>query len=444
MGPDPIFNLNREGNLEMFSLLKNRVTMLGVIAAALAFAMVGSAFAADGAGSGASASKHERQHKKKSKGLTSAQVHKIAKEEAKKYANSNPGAKGDKGDTGSTGPQGPPGKDVSGGTVTSVGSGFGLEGTVVLAGVLKVNPAQIQKRVIGACPSGQAVKGITEAGTVTCESVGGNGVQEVKSGPGLEGGPITNTGELKVNFAETQKRVTGECPSGSAVAKVAENGTVVCESIAAKLPGTLGVGESETGSWFATTNASEDAKVSISFPVPLAAAKNQLGTRFVPIGVGSSATAKLTEGSKIIKEVSKPLGGAAASGGLGAVFVEGEGIPANTLVKKVISPTELELSNAVTAGIGTEAPKTLTTVAPPQCDDGVAPTATAEHPEADSGFACVFIAHDESQKAAENNGPVRKSGSETASTGTSTAGALLNVETGGVEKQIWGTFAVTG
>jgi hypothetical protein len=100
----------------MFSLLRNRFGIPGVISViALVFAMVGGVYAATGGNPLAGVSK------KKKKGVTVKQVRKIAKREAKKYANSNPGApgpagpagpagpKGDKGDTGATGSQGPKG-----------------------------------------------------------------------------------------------------------------------------------------------------------------------------------------------------------------------------------------------------------------------------------------------------------------------------------------------
>jgi hypothetical protein len=78
-------------------------------------------------------------------------------------------------------------------------------------------------------------------------------------------------------------------------------------------------------------------------------------------------------------------------------------------------------------------------VPPTQCDDGVSPAAGPTHPEADSGFLCVFVAVEE-----ESPGyailKIASSG-----VGASTAGAMIIVES---ESEIFtqphGTFAVTG
>lgn len=104
----------------MFSRIHDKLGSAGLIVAiiALVFAMVGGAYAASDDNSGATVSAKKSKKKKKSKGVTPAQVRKIAKQEAKKFANSNPGpqgpqgvpgaqgAKGDKGDTGSKGDDG--------------------------------------------------------------------------------------------------------------------------------------------------------------------------------------------------------------------------------------------------------------------------------------------------------------------------------------------------
>lgn len=89
---------------------------------------------------------------------------------------------------------------------------------------------------------------------------------------------------------------------------------------------------------------------------------------------------------------------------------------------------------------------------PATCDDGVAPAAGPEHPEADSGFLCVFAGKKvpvfEFEPAVFSPlTEISRPGSEgTATPGTSTTGAKFIAY--GVEadegKEYWGTFAVTG
>lgn len=75
---------------------------------------------------------------------------------------------------------------------------------------------------------------------------------------------------------------------------------------------------------------------------------------------------------------------------------------------------------------------------PAECDDGAAPAAGPEHPEADSGRICIFVA-----EGALLVGIINKSGGIAGTPNASTAGAILTPITG-VEEEVWGTFAVTG
>jgi Collagen triple helix repeat (20 copies) len=73
---------------------------------------------------------------------------------------------------------------------------------------------------------------------------------------------------------------------------------------------------------------------------------------------------------------------------------------------------------------------------PEACDDGSGAPAGPEHPEADSGNFCVFIA-----KGSPMEAFVAQSGGT--SFGASTAGAVLSFLSTAKE-ELWGTFAVTG
>src|SRR5262245_7462732 len=69
-----------------------------------------------------------------------------------------------------------------------------------------------QQRVTGTCPVGSSIRVINADGSVVCQL----GVTSVSTGSGLTGGPITTTGTISVNPAQVQSRVTGTCPTGSA------------------------------------------------------------------------------------------------------------------------------------------------------------------------------------------------------------------------------------
>ncbi|HVM45571.1 MAG TPA: hypothetical protein VM582_06510, partial [Candidatus Thermoplasmatota archaeon] len=89
----------------------------------------------------------------------------------------------------------------SGGTVTSVGSGFGLTGgPITSAGTLSVDASAIQRRVTGSCPVGMSIRVIAQDGTVVCQPDANSGgtVTQVATGSGLTGGPITSTGTISI------------------------------------------------------------------------------------------------------------------------------------------------------------------------------------------------------------------------------------------------------
>jgi hypothetical protein len=85
---------------------------------------------------------------------------------------------------------------------------------------------------------------------------------------------------------------------------------------------------------------------------------------------------------------------------------------------------------------------------PAQCDDGVGTPAGPAHPEADSGFLCIFVARGNTEAvSAKKAGASNETGSSTAGAILRAAGGTANAGPNGTaspgEVQ-WGTFAVTG
>jgi hypothetical protein len=194
--------------------------------------------------------------------------------------------------------------------------------------------------------------------------------------------------------------------------------------------GTLPVEATETGAWSGVAPKEEAELIAISFPIALASPIEPGNVRIIPPGVGKTGTGDTESGSEVIKNVDFTSPIAVGS------HIEGAGIPAGTTVEEEISGTEYKLSSAATA---TAAGVNLTVVAPAECDNGTGAAASAENPEADSGYLCIFVAKGSSPQV------VLKPGAGSFAVGASTSGGLLRFEGGSTEPASgYGTFAVTG
>ncbi|MEW5850119.1 MAG: hypothetical protein AB2A00_15120 [Myxococcota bacterium] len=117
----------------------------------------------------------------------------------------------------------------AGGDVTGVNAGMGLssggaDGEISLA----VDMSVVQQRVVGDCPAGSAIRAVGADGTVTCEPIPPPGITEVVAGPGLSSGGVGPSVALQVDDAYVQRRIVAECPVGSYVTSVRQDGTVTC------------------------------------------------------------------------------------------------------------------------------------------------------------------------------------------------------------------------
>lgn len=63
---------------------------------------------------------------------------------------------------------------------------------------LAANFAEVQRRVTGTCPAGQAIAAISATGTVTCRSI--EAITGVTAGAGLAGGGTTDSVTLSVDL----------------------------------------------------------------------------------------------------------------------------------------------------------------------------------------------------------------------------------------------------
>lgn len=123
-----------------------------------------------------------------------------------------------------------------------------VTGTSIVDGSIgsaDIDPSQVQRRVSGACPAGQFLRAVNADGSVACgaDADSGGTVTSIATGAGLTGGPISASGTIsiapggvgsaQIDSAQVQRRVSGNCPAGSAVRLVNADGSVACSVIPA-------------------------------------------------------------------------------------------------------------------------------------------------------------------------------------------------------------------
>lgn len=114
-----------------------------------------------------------------------------------------------------------------------------------------LQPQDFQQRVVGKCASTECIKGISADGNVTCSSVGTGDLTGLSTGPGLFGGGTQGDLSLSVDTSYVQRRVVGACGSGQFMSSVGEDGSVSCSGDAGDITDVVAglglIGGSSTG-----------------------------------------------------------------------------------------------------------------------------------------------------------------------------------------------------
>lgn len=131
-----------------------------------------------------------------------------------------------------------------------------------------------QRRIEGSCSTGEAISAVAADGSVTCVPLvpPGAGINQINVSGGLTGGGNTSTVSIGVDATQIQSRVTGSCPEGEAVKKVNQDGSVECEPVGGPPEGgtcTVCTGVWSTG-FFPTADITWP--VTISYPAPISPA----------------------------------------------------------------------------------------------------------------------------------------------------------------------------
>ncbi|HVY78337.1 MAG TPA: hypothetical protein VG898_07515 [Solirubrobacterales bacterium] len=338
----------------MFSTLRTRFGIPGVISViALVFAMLGGAYAANNSSGGGKATASKAKKAKAKKGPR--------------------GPRGPKGDIGAAGPAGAPGKDGTNGTNGAPGKSVLLSDTAP------------------GCPEGGITVEIEGFGTPTEVCNGEEGTPGANGNTVLNGtvAPSAATGANGDFYIDTvANKIYGPKAAGAWPAGVDLKGP---EGSPWTAGGTLPSGATETGSWLIPASAS-GGQTAVSFSIPLATTLGADKVKFVP-GGGTETKATGTgdttgTGSAAVKRLIKNVSTTTGQFAVGQ-FISGPGIPTETVITKVISATELEMSKSATA---TAAGVALTAKgAPAECENSThAGAASAENPEAGAGFFCVY------------------------------------------------------
>jgi hypothetical protein len=102
----------------------------------------------------------------------------------------------------------------------------------------KINSSEVQARIIGGCTVSQAIRSVSNTGSIVCSDINPGTITGVSPGTGLTGGGSSGNvslgianggvGTAQVNPSDIQLRVTGSCPAGQYLRAIAANGGVTC------------------------------------------------------------------------------------------------------------------------------------------------------------------------------------------------------------------------
>ena len=112
---------------------------------------------------------------------------------------------------------------------SSISLGSGLLGNLTNNLLtLNTDTTYLQQRVSNSCAAGTSIASIGQGGTVSCQQAG---ALATTLGSGLTGSIANNLLTLNTDSTYLQRRVSGLCPSGNAIAQVLADGTVSCQTV---------------------------------------------------------------------------------------------------------------------------------------------------------------------------------------------------------------------